>query len=246
MSVYSENLETALRDANPTSGYLCIPRGGCRFEVEDLDKVDFKTTYVADVSSAMFSPFVLGPTYCRKTSLFHLTTFFWQGTPRFIVVPLNDGDHSGFESEYAVGAAAEIIVAKVLKSEKSDIIISGSTRMPPQHVAKQAALRRTQSVDFSQMEPAEAIRLSSLQERMREARPTTGFWITLLPGGRAEMTPWNTADHSWLDGIIDEGFDPLGILGPTYWRFDDTYYYSVVQWHDDFCLLIGDHRTSAA
>jgi len=247
MSVYSENLETALRDANPTSGYLCIPRGSSCFDVGDLNAVDFKATYVADVSSAVFSPFVLGPTYCRKTPLFHLTTFFWEGTPRFIVVPLNDGDHSDFESEYAVGAAAEIIVAKVLKREKSDIDICGGTRMPPQHLAIQAAARRTKPVDFSQMEPAEAIHLSSLQKRMRGARPTTGFWITLLPvGGRAEMTPWKIADDHWLDGIIDEGFDPVGILGPTYWRFDDTYYYSVVQWHDDFCLFISDHRTSTA
>jgi len=164
MSVYSENLETALRDANPTSGYLCIPRGSCCFDVEDLNDVDFMATYVADVSSVVFSPFILGPTYCRKTSFFHLSTFFWQGTPRFIVVPLNDGDHSDFESEYAVGAAAEIIVAKVLKSKTSDIDIC-SPRTPPHRLAIQAAVRRTNPVDFSRMEPAEAIRLSSLQER---------------------------------------------------------------------------------
>src|ERR1051325_3385843 len=121
-----------------------------------------KATYVADVSSAVFSPFVLGPTYCRKTPLFHLTTFFWEGTPRFIVVPLNDGDHSDFESEYAVGAAAEIVVAKVLKREKSDIDICGGTRMAPQHLAKQAAARRTKPVDFSRMKPAEASQLASL------------------------------------------------------------------------------------
>jgi hypothetical protein len=247
MSAYSVYLETALRDANPTSGYLCIPRGSRRFDVEDLSGVDFAATYLADVSSAVFSPFVLGPTYRRKTPLFQLSTFFWEGTPRFIAVPLHDGDHSHFESEYALGAAAEMIVANVLKSKKSDIDICGSARMPPQHLAIQAAVRRTKPVDFSRTEPAEAIRLSSLQERMREVRPTTGFWITLLPlGGRAEMTPWKIADSRWLDGIIDEGFDPVGNLGPTYWRFDDTYYYSVVQWYHDFCLIISDHRNSTA
>jgi hypothetical protein len=74
---------------------------------------------------------------------------------------------------------------------------------------------------------------------MREARPARGSWVTLSSdGGWAEITPWKVANHPWLDGIIDEGFDPVGVLGPTYWRFDDTYYYSVVQWRNDFCLLI--------
>lgn len=248
MSAYSVYLETALRDANPTSGYLCIPRGNRRFDIEDLSGVDFAATYLADVSSAVFSPFVLGPTYCRKTPLFQLSTFFWEGTPRFIAVPLHDGDHSQFESEYALGAAAEIIVANVLKSKNSDIGICGSPRIPPQHLAIQAAVRRTKPVDFSRIEPAEAIRLWSLQQKMREARPKTGFWVTLLSdGGQAEITPWKIADYRWLDGIIDEGFDPFGNLGPTYWRFDDTYYYSVVSSRDDFCLLISEwnHSTSA-
>ena len=40
MSAYSLYLETALRDANPTSGYLCIPRGNRRFDIEDLSGVD--------------------------------------------------------------------------------------------------------------------------------------------------------------------------------------------------------------
>jgi hypothetical protein len=194
MAVDSELLETAVRDANPTVGYLCNPRGGRRFDVEGLNGIHFKATYVADVSSAVFSPFVLGPTYYRETPLFHLATFFWEGTPRLIVVPLNDGDHSDFESEYAVGAAAEIIVAKVLKSEKPDIDICNSIRMPPQHLAIQAAARRTKPIDFSRMEPAEATRLSSLRERTRKARPTTGFWITLLPVGGASRN--DAMEHS--------------------------------------------------
>ena len=191
MSLYSVYLETALRDANPESGYLCIPRGGGRFDVERLDGIDFKARYVTDVSSTLFSPFVLGPTYWRKTPLFQLITFFCEGTPRFIIVPLHDSDHSEFQNEYAVGTAAEMIVAKVLKSEKPDIDICSDTKMPsPRHFVTQAAVRRTKSADFSRMEPAEAIRLSALQERMREARPATGFWVTLLSdAGLAEITP---------------------------------------------------------
>ena len=248
MSAYSVYLETALRDANPESGYLCIPGGGRRFHVERLDGIDFKARYMTDVSSTLFSPFVLGPTYWRKTPLFQLITFFCEGTPRFIIVPLNEGEHSEFQSEYVVGTGAEMIIAKVLKSEKPDHIdISNGIRVPPEHLAIQSAVRRTKSVDFSRLKPAEATRLSALQERMRGARPGTAFWVTLSSDeGWAEITPWKMANHPWPEGFIDEGFDPFGVLGPTYWRFDDTYYYSVVKWSDDFCLFISDHSTSTA
>lgn len=43
-----------------------------------------------------------------------------------------------------------------------------------------------------------------------------------------EVEECEVPDLASLDGVIDEGFDPDGPCGPTYWRITASHYYSTM------------------
>jgi hypothetical protein len=65
---------------------------------------------------------------------------------------------------------------------------------------------------------------------LRELRPTEVWEVRQHVDAEGEvqqaMAPVPT-DWAWLSDVHHEGFDPDGVLGPTYYRITDTHYYSV-------------------
>ena len=88
----------------------------------------------------------------------------------------------------------------------------------------------------------------SLMEALRDARPTSGLGSkpkAITDGGLTyEVCESEITDYSWISAVIDEGFDPNGPLGPTYWRITKatkSHYYSTFIGPDgEFRLLITE------
>jgi hypothetical protein len=64
---------------------------------------------------------------------------------------------------------------------------------------------------------------------LRNARPLRATLVTLKGENlEAEIKECEVPDLQKLEGVIYEGFDPLGIAGPTYYRVTSSHYYSTM------------------
>jgi len=86
-----------------------------------------------------------------------------------------------------------------------------------------------------------------LCKSFREARPNSGLHCVVggcdVDGSSVHVSPCTVTDYSWLHGVIQEGFDPAGPNGPTYWRIartDRCRYYSTVKRGGTFYLIITE------
>jgi hypothetical protein len=88
----------------------------------------------------------------------------------------------------------------------------------------------------------------SLMEALRDARPMSALGCKPkdLTDRGLSYDVWESeiTDYSWISAVIDEGFDPNGPLGPTYWRITKatkSHYYSTFIGPDgEFGLLITE------
>jgi hypothetical protein len=69
---------------------------------------------------------------------------------------------------------------------------------------------------------------TDLETTLREAVPVRAMLIT--PKGNHEFTAKDceVPNLRSLEGVIDQGFDPEGPVGPTYWRRTSSRYYSTI------------------
>lgn len=62
----------------------------------------------------------------------------------------------------------------------------------------------------------------SLMEALRDARPSAVYKTKpkdISPDGIGyAISESEITDYSWISAVVDEGFDPNGPLGPTYYR----------------------------
>jgi hypothetical protein len=83
---------------------------------------------------------------------------------------------------------------------------------------------------------------------LRDARPTSLFHCRLLPDGTIEIR--GVKIRADLDGsfenISDEGYEPNGPNGPTYWRIGRAHSYSTITRDGDFYLIITELDGSGA
>jgi|SRR5580704_6986285 hypothetical protein len=63
---------------------------------------------------------------------------------------------------------------------------------------------------------------------LRYARPVRACLVVPKGGSEFEADEYEIPDLESLDGVIDQGFDPHGGCGPTYWRVTASHYYSTI------------------
>jgi hypothetical protein len=80
-------------------------------------------------------------------------------------------------------------------------------------IISEAVIRRTAGGS-----PVEAVGIV-----LRDAQPEKAFLVHLNEKKAVEC---DVPDLRTLEGITDQGFDPQGVLGPTYYRMTETHYYS--------------------
>ena len=92
-----------------------------------------------------------------------------------------------------------------------------------------------------------------LYYQLREARPSMGLHCVPVgwspDGYRVDVSPCTVTDYGWLSGVIEEGFDPNGVNGPTYWRVavtDRRRYYSTIKRGSTFSLIITELEDGAS
>jgi hypothetical protein len=64
---------------------------------------------------------------------------------------------------------------------------------------------------------------------LRYARPARAFLV--VPNakhGEFLVEDCEVPNLESLEGLLDQGFDPLGPTGPAYWRFTKSHYYSTM------------------
>jgi hypothetical protein len=64
---------------------------------------------------------------------------------------------------------------------------------------------------------------------LRYARPVRA--VRCVPNGKDGnylVSGCEVPNLESLDGVIDQGFDPTGPCGPTYWRYTKSHYYSTI------------------
>jgi hypothetical protein len=87
----------------------------------------------------------------------------------------------------------------------------------------------------------------NLEDEMRAARPTSVFYCVVMSGKSIGITVGKVADHSPLfNEISDEGYDPEGPNGPTYWRVSTNCWYSTITRDGEFYLIITKLDPEAA
>jgi hypothetical protein len=88
--------------------------------------------------------------------------------------------------------------------------------------------------------------LAAEETAMRQGRPTDVQYVELaVKDGKTygKIEPAST-DWAWLAKVVDDGFDPHGPLGPTYWRITESQHYSVFRQPDtgELALLISARK----
>jgi hypothetical protein len=68
----------------------------------------------------------------------------------------------------------------------------------------------------------------SMATILRHARPMKAFLMVPKGENKYEVHDCEAPDLESLDGVIDQGFDPHGGCGPTYWRMTASHYYSTM------------------
>jgi hypothetical protein len=62
---------------------------------------------------------------------------------------------------------------------------------------------------------------------LRDARPIRAARVVLIGENKAKVDECEAPDLESLD-VVDQGFDPHGPCGPTYWRVTASHYYSTM------------------
>jgi hypothetical protein len=87
----------------------------------------------------------------------------------------------------------------------------------------------------------------NLEDEMRAARPTAVFYCVMMSDKSIGITVAKVTDHSPLfSRICDEGYDPEGPNGPTYWRMSANCWYSTITRDGEFYLIITKLYAEAA
>ena len=74
---------------------------------------------------------------------------------------------------------------------------------------------------------------------LRYVRPARACLVVQKGGNEFEVDECEVPDLESLDDVIDQGFDPHGPCGPTYWRITASHYYSTMLTEKGVVLSIG-------
>jgi hypothetical protein len=88
----------------------------------------------------------------------------------------------------------------------------------------------TPEAAFTAFTTIRAVENEDSETMLREARPTEVWECHMSINADCEVThamSTGTTDWAWVSDVNREGFDPNGVLGPTYYRVTETHYYSV-------------------
>jgi hypothetical protein len=150
-----------------------------------------------------------------------------------------DGWRYGFEAVVKIGPPSDMGFRVAVDMNKSVLI--GLDHHDPEYddalsfvddagnVVKDDAGNsvRYAEATFSTILPVEN---DDTETMLRELRPTEVLECRMSVDAEGEeqalIVP-ATTDWAWLSEVHREGYDPNGVLGPTYYRITDTHYYSV-------------------
>jgi hypothetical protein len=75
---------------------------------------------------------------------------------------------------------------------------------------------------------------------LRRARPMKAFLVVRKRGNEFKIKECEVPNLESLDAVIDQGFDPNGPCGPTYWRMTESHYYSTMLTEQGVVLAITE------